>query len=103
MRARPPAPACVIVYVIAHLCSFKKTIRFRMGTGGAGADAAGEPPFTARTITKQARGTRCLVRAPQPRRATHVVGTGLCVPLLMAAEVERGGGGRQKQTRPVRQ
>lgn len=44
--------------VIAHLLSFKKTIgRFRMGSGGAGADAAGEPLFTARTISKQGPGS----------------------------------------------
>lgn len=92
MRARPRARVCVIMYVIAHLCSFKKTIGFRMGTGGAGARTAGEPLFTARTISEQAQGTRRLVSAQQPRRGMHVVGTGLCVPLLMAAEVERGGG-----------
>ena len=113
VRARTHA----IASLMAHLLSFKKTIaRFGVGTGGAGADAAGESLFTAHTISKQAQGARCLAclgSAQQRRRASHVVGTGLCVPLL-AAELkrgvreQRGGGGKnkkdsKKQRRPVRQ
>lgn len=97
----------------AHLLGIEKTIaRLGMGTGGAGAEAAGGPPFHSAHNERAGPREHGPVRAPRWRRASHVVGTGLCVPLLVAAGAEKkkkGGWGvvvvvrGQKQTRPVRQ